>query len=159
MVRTASDAPYGSKQLTWCGEKEAPVYIEIMDATNGFKQVTEICFHEVWWADLDEPTNLNTFIRFWWWGLSLWAEKWEDFSNLEGGDGDRVRPPRDRDEKRPYPHLIARLRLAWIGIVVFLILPILFILNLLLRTLGIRLDLNIVQEYVGDVKFINKMSD
>jgi len=32
----------------------------------------EIDFHEVWWADVNEPYSLIKQIRFWLWGLTLW---------------------------------------------------------------------------------------
>src|SRR5258707_832276 len=35
------------------------------------KSNTELLFHEVWWADVNEPYSLMKQVRFWLWGLSI----------------------------------------------------------------------------------------
>jgi hypothetical protein len=34
--------------------------------------ITVIDFHEVWWADVNEPYSLSKQLRFWWWALTVW---------------------------------------------------------------------------------------
>ncbi|MBI5910592.1 MAG: hypothetical protein HY848_11635 [Betaproteobacteria bacterium] len=36
-------------------------------------RVAEIGFHEVWWADVNEPYSLKKELNFWLWGLSMWS--------------------------------------------------------------------------------------
>jgi hypothetical protein len=55
-------------QDTWSTEFGAPVRVIVND--NGVRK--HIHFHEVWWADVNEPYSLRKQIRFWCWGLSIW---------------------------------------------------------------------------------------
>jgi hypothetical protein len=51
----------------------------------------ELSFHEVWWADVNEPYSLFKQIRFWRWGLTIWLYPGKDASSL--GSADLVRAP------------------------------------------------------------------
>jgi hypothetical protein len=55
-------------QDTWSTEFGAPVRVVVNDA--GVRK--HIHFHEVWWADVNEPYSLWKQIKFWCWGLSIW---------------------------------------------------------------------------------------
>ena len=55
-------------QDTWSTGFGAPVRVIVND--NGVRK--HIHFHEVWWADVNEPYSLRKQIKFWCWGLSIW---------------------------------------------------------------------------------------
>jgi hypothetical protein len=61
---------FGSEALTWQSGGRAPVRATLQ-SPNG--RPTEISFHEVWWADLDEPATFWNQVKFWIWGLSIWS--------------------------------------------------------------------------------------
>lgn len=41
--------------------------------SDGVGVTHEICFHEVWWADVNERYSIMKQVRFWLWGLAIWA--------------------------------------------------------------------------------------
>jgi hypothetical protein len=45
---------------------------------------THIHFHEVWWADVNEPYSFKKEIRFWSWALAVWALPGKPGSKLPG---------------------------------------------------------------------------
>jgi hypothetical protein len=55
-------------QDTWSMESGAPVRVIVRDGDVR----KHIHFHEVWWADVNEPYSLWKQIKFWSWGLSIW---------------------------------------------------------------------------------------
>jgi hypothetical protein len=59
-----------AEQDTWTGQPGAPLRA-IVRQPNGKQQ--ELLFHEVWWADVNEPYTLKKEIKFWLWGLSIWS--------------------------------------------------------------------------------------
>lgn len=67
-------------QDTWSMQPGAPVRAIVRE--NG--RTTEICFHEVWWADVNEPYSFQKEYSFWLWGLSVWAVPDKRGSNLPG---------------------------------------------------------------------------
>ena len=69
-------------QDTWGLQSGAPVRAIIDE--NGVRK--ELLFHEVWWADVNEPYSLGKQINFWLWGLSVWANPSKPASNLSGAE-------------------------------------------------------------------------
>lgn len=67
-------------QDTWGTESGSPVRV-IVDDGGAKKQLN---FHEVWWADVNEPYSLWKQIKFWSWGLSVWAVPAERKLELDG---------------------------------------------------------------------------
>ncbi len=65
----AATSALRADQDSWTAQPDAPVRIFVDDGTGG----TEIFCHEVWWADVNEPYSLMKEMRFWFWGLSVWA--------------------------------------------------------------------------------------
>lgn len=63
-------AVYHAEQDTWAAGEEPSARISVLDASG---TDTEINIHEVWWADVNEPYSLSKQLRFWAWGLSVWA--------------------------------------------------------------------------------------
>jgi hypothetical protein len=85
-VRTSRDAPLHAEQGLWLGEKRAPVCVDLHDHHGAPERLIEIDFHEVWWADLNEPVNLGYHARFWSWGLGQWKVKRYTRTSLEGAE-------------------------------------------------------------------------
>jgi hypothetical protein len=83
-VRTSRDAPLHAEQGLWLGEKRAPVCVDLHDHHGAPERLIEIDFHEVWWADLNEPVNLGYHARFWSCGLGQWKVKRYTRTSLEG---------------------------------------------------------------------------
>jgi len=75
-------------QDTWGTEAGSPVRVIVED--NGVKK--QINFHEVWWADVNEPYSLWKQIKFWSWGLSVWLVPAEQRPELEGATKTMVLP-------------------------------------------------------------------
>jgi hypothetical protein len=67
LTTTSGDAFLGAHS-SWAAGAEAPLHVLVeLDG----KRIVDIAFHEVWWADVNEPLTLGKQIRFWAWGLSL----------------------------------------------------------------------------------------
>jgi hypothetical protein len=54
---------------TWSAQPSASVRAIVRQADG---RETHLCFHEVWWADINEPYSLRKQVVFWLWGLSVW---------------------------------------------------------------------------------------
>ena len=160
VVNSHPNAAFGADQETWQAWEQAPVMVEVIDTQddNDESKVTQIRFHQVWWSDLDEPSNLATQIRFWLWGLSLWTLQEPEDPDLPGFKK-RMRPPQLDNIEQTNINLGARLRLFWVALVILLILPVLVLLDVVLRrVLGFnnlpRPD--ILAQYIGDVKLFQQ---
>jgi hypothetical protein len=66
-ILPASDATYRSTCSSWSSDPSVRIGV----ATD--TSYKEILLHEVWWADVNEPYSLAKQLRFWLWGLSIWA--------------------------------------------------------------------------------------
>ncbi|GBF80406.1 hypothetical protein [Aphanothece sacrum] len=148
MVNEQNTGSYGASQQTWQADDQEPVIIEVKDAQN---KVTQLAFSEVWWADLGEPTSLQTQLSFWGWGLSLWSRK--QYTDPNFATSDRVIPPQYSNGKIPKMDLKGRLRFFWVSLVILLVLPVLSFLSVILRkVLGFDLRPDILAQYLGDIK-------
>lgn len=67
-ILSGSGAAYRSEQETWASGRSPSVRINVRMGYD----TTQICVHEVWWADINEPYSLAKQFRFWLWGLSVW---------------------------------------------------------------------------------------
>lgn len=76
----ASSSPLHAEQDSWPSNPEAAVRVLVRDGADE----THLFFHEVWWADVNEPYSLMKQVRFWCWGLSLWAAPDKKQSGLSG---------------------------------------------------------------------------
>ena len=64
-------APGGELHATadsWSARPPVRVYVKDLASSRR----TQIDFHEVWWADVNEPYSLMKQLRFWMWSLSVW---------------------------------------------------------------------------------------
>jgi hypothetical protein len=62
-------ASFGAEHDTWASGDQATARVVFRDA--GAQKVLHIYFHEVWWADVNEPYSLAKQVRFWMWGLVI----------------------------------------------------------------------------------------
>lgn len=167
-VRTTQDSAYLNDRETWKAESGAPVAIDIKYADGRRNQSIE--FREVWWADLDEPASLWNAIRFWFWGLSLWARP--AFANApqpsdKGGVAGTtlpgaelmIAPGRDREvdeapDRPPTSGCYTRVHLFFAATIFTLLLATLIPLNWLLKKLTIIRfrPADILVRYLADVK-------
>jgi hypothetical protein len=157
-VNTSGDTAYQVLQQTWRSEGTATAVIEVKSKSG---KLTYLEFREVWWSDLDETTSLKTFLDFWYWGLSLWSKSAYDDSNIGTASKDMRLPGRslgngqdgllpDRDKNLQPLH---SLYLFLVSVVIFLLLPLLWVLGRLLRSiLGFDIRPDILVEYLGDIK-------
>ena len=163
-INVSKDAPYRAHQQTWRGEGVPTAIIEVIDKSS--KQ-TNLEFREVWWSDLDEPNSIKTLLSFWTWGLSLWTKpKYERRADPKNSDMELpLHPDRrfpGRDGKEATEHLpekgqpvypIHRVYLFIVSLVVLLLLPFLWVLGRVLRSLlGLEIRPDLLVEYLGDVK-------
>jgi hypothetical protein len=61
-----------AQQQTWACGPGPSVRATVVEGPTSDPSVKEISFHEVWWADVNEPYSLGKQVRFWLWGLSVW---------------------------------------------------------------------------------------
>jgi hypothetical protein len=162
-VNVSKDAPYRAQQQTWRGEGMATATIEVMDKN---QQQTDLEFREVWWSDLDEPNSINSFLSFWLWGLSLWTKPRYVRRNDPENPGkelnlhpDRRLPQGNSASKKNLPEagepirFESRIYLFLVSFVVLTLLPFLWILGRVLRSvLGFEVRPDLLVEYLGDVK-------
>ena len=158
MVNAFPSAAFGAKQESWHDGGKAPVMVEVYDYDYREEKLTHITkfhFHQVWWADLDERPTLLSEIRFWLWGLSLWTIEGKSETNIPGSKT-RMKLPKDflYGKKR----IFAKISLFWVSLVILLILPVLSLLNFVLRQLlGLKIPPpDILSRYIGDVKLFQQ---
>lgn len=159
VVNSFPSAAFGAKQETWHDGGRAPVMVEVYDYNYEDEKVfriNQIYFHQVWWADLDEPTTLWSEIRFWLWGLSLWTIDGKFQTGIPGYD-ERMKPPKNVQDQTTIGGW-TRLRLFWVSLVILLILPFLSLLNFVLRRLlAFKIPPpDIFAQFIGDVKLFQQ---
>jgi pimeloyl-ACP methyl ester carboxylesterase len=117
-IAGAPSAAFHAEQDTWAGGGEGAVRAHIRE---GGTELT-ITFHEVWWADVNEPYSLAKQIRFWFWGLAVWAYPRSGTHSLLGDPQrhperqQRVRRPRIPNEDAPFFQAWIRTRLFLVGV-------------------------------------------
>ena len=77
-------APGGAFHATadsWNSKVSVRIYVQ-----EGSDAPVEIDFHEVWWADVNEPYSLMKQVRFWVWSLSVWLYPGKSVSTLPSAD-------------------------------------------------------------------------
>jgi len=166
-VNTTSDATYKAGQQTWRAENCAPVWIDICNLSDrSFKRVE---LREVWWADLDEKTNVKWIASFLWWGCTLWWRPSYKDSNLPGADRnmcnarERRHPlpgPGDPDDAPQAPGFLDRLQLFFFAVLFVLILPTWTLIGGLMKFFRVPTipSARILLEYFGDVKLYGQQS-
>jgi hypothetical protein len=98
ILKTKPEGAYASNTQTWSAEK-APIILRVRNKL-GF--VREFEFHEVWWADLAEPSTFTTLMDFWFWGTSLWSRR-RYTENLQIENTNRMRLPTSMPERSGEP--------------------------------------------------------
>ncbi len=155
-VNVSGDAAYRAEQQTWRGEETATAIIEVIDKS---KRRTDLEFREVWWSDLDEPNSFHKFLSFWVWGLSLWSKPRYNKTSVGTAEEDMRLPGRtSENQEQLLPgqgepiQLWHRFYLFLVSFVILILLPLLWILGRILRSiLGIEIRPDILVEYLGDV--------
>ncbi len=146
-INTSADAAYGANQQTWRAENIATAAIEVRDTNN---TLTILEFKELWWADLDEPTNWWSQLRFWGWALSLWTKP--QYDPLYFGTAKETMRLPSLKKQNTRISIWNRGYLYIVSFVVFLILPLLSLLSTFLRNiLGSEIRPDILVQYLGDV--------
>src|SRR6266478_3634455 len=67
-ITPAETAAFHAEQDTWGAGPTVRVLVD--DPVSG--NLVHIHFHEVWWADVNEPYSLFKQLRFWRWSLTVW---------------------------------------------------------------------------------------
>lgn len=80
-------ASFGAEQDTWASGDQATARVVFRDA--GAEKILHIYFHEVWWADVNEPFSLAKQVRFWMWGLVIAFIPRKRHSKLAGASSSR----------------------------------------------------------------------
>jgi hypothetical protein len=83
-ISAGTHATLHADQDTWSTQEGAPVRAIVKEAAKGRQVVNgkevetgkwterQLFFHEVWWADVNEPYTFEKQWRFWLWGLAMW---------------------------------------------------------------------------------------
>jgi hypothetical protein len=147
-VNSSKDSAYRAKQQTWKGDETATAFIDVEGGAENTR--TRLEFREVWWADLDEPSSLTTALSFWGWALSLWSQP---FGLRKGG---KIQHPSMEPlplSEPPNASLRVRIYLFLVSLVVFLLLPLLWLAGKLLNSiLGLNIKPDVLVDFLGDVK-------
>jgi hypothetical protein len=105
----ASASVLHADQDTWAAGAAAPVRAIVRDRT-GEKHLH---FHEVWWADVNEPYTFAKERRFWGWGLAVWNLPNKLRSTLAGAS--TMRRPRFPRGLTKRDEFVARLKLFFVS--------------------------------------------
>lgn len=168
-INTSDDMAYKANQQVWLADEKGPLMIEVTEYESPEKKkiikITQLCFQEVWWADLGKTSTLQSQLSFWKWGLSLWSRsrylaKWDERNLSEGETKENMGVltemilPKYTDTKTRELELGNRIKFFVVSWVILLVLPLLSLLSVILRQVlgfnNIRPD--ILVQYLGDIK-------
>jgi hypothetical protein len=93
-ISPAGGAAFAAQQDTWRSGKDPSITVTVDHTLNKQEPPVRarLMVHEVWWADANEPYSLAKQVRFWFWGLGVWAiPERPNASAL--GTANRVVPP------------------------------------------------------------------
>ena len=110
-IAPSGGAAFAADQDSWNSGPEPTITVTVDHDLNGTYQRTQLLVHEVWWADVNEPYSIAKQVRFWLWGLAMWAVP-ERPQAARLGSTDRVAPPVIAHQ----PWLWDRLRLWMVGV-------------------------------------------
>lgn len=68
----AEGAPYKAEQASWSSAGPT-LHAVVREDTGDVLKEVHLCFHEVWYADIAEAYSFSKQVRFWAWGLAMWA--------------------------------------------------------------------------------------
>lgn len=153
-VQTRPEGAYRATEQTWSAHK-APIILRVRNQL-GF--TTDFEFHEVWWADLGEPSTLKTIFTFWFWGLSLWISR-RYTENLQIDNlKERMYPPHlPGTDQAPVLGVWGRVNLFGVSLVALLIMPVMAGLNRLLGGIfGLQVRLDLISNYLNRTKIFSQ---
>jgi len=90
-VSAGNAAAFHAEHDTWNAGPEAAVDIAVRHRLHGEAKETHLKIHEVWWADINEPYSIAKQLRFWFWGLAIWAHPGQ--KNPRGASAHKVEAP------------------------------------------------------------------
>jgi hypothetical protein len=157
-ITGAPSATFHAEQDTWSGG--ASVRVVVDDPHSG--TLAHIYFHEVWWADINEPYSFSKQLRFWFWCLTAWVYPGKSGSTLPTASS--VRPPRvaGRTASRALTdHIWTRVRLLSVGFVAVIGAASVGMVTFLAeRVLNLRAPnaIRIFVNYVAGVKLYNQQT-
>jgi len=113
-IASATGAAFRAEQDTWSASPTVKVFFD--DLCTGKR--LQIDFHEVWWADVNEPYSFVKQLRFWWWGLTVWLYPNKPGTTLRGAAAMRIPTPPGGD--RFFDRFWVRARLLGVAFVAVL---------------------------------------
>lgn len=157
-INRATTGTFQSPHPAWQDGEKASINIRIKP--NGrYSKIYNLHLREVLWADLDRPQNISKFIKFWFWGLSLWAIPPQDSNLPILNDPDKNlkdlswdEDSEDRNLKKNLSRRLARLEYSLIGLFLIVCQPILFVVKTIFRLADWDIPLTIIADYVGKLR-------
>jgi hypothetical protein len=125
-IMSSPTAAFQATQDSWVGGPQPSLRLLVREPD----RAVDINVHEVWWGDVNERYGVAKQIRFWWWGLSLWARPSQGSTELPTSD--MMFPP------RKLPVVRGWLKSAWVRAGLYLV-GCLFLMTSL--TIGLALNL------------------
>jgi hypothetical protein len=115
-IMSSPAAAFQSTHDTWVSGPKPALRLLVREPG----RAVDIHVHEVWWGDVNERYSVAKQIRFWWWGLSLWARPWQGTTQLPTSDtklptSDMMFPPRTRVAQGWWKSAWVRFRLYLVG--------------------------------------------
>ena len=157
-ILRGAGAQFQADQDSWSTGASARVLVD--DKT--LPKRIDIYFHEVWWADINEPYSLSKQLRFWAWGLSVWLYP-EKMDSTLGTASSFVMPKRPAQVANPngiaWILFTARVRLLGVAIIAVVAAASVGALTFLMqRLLDIRPPdaVRVFVNYLGGVKLYNQ---
>ena len=114
-INGSGSAAFHAEQDTWNAGPGASVVVSLRSRTPSDPVTHELHVHEVWWADINEPYSIAKQVRFWFWGLAVWAGLGKRGTSLAGAN--EVEPPMVGAGDRPWFLAWARFRLYLVGFI------------------------------------------
>ncbi len=133
---------------TWAGGAQPSIRITVVENN----LTTVIHLHEVWWADLNEAPGVGKWVRFWMWGLGLWAAPTKHGSTRAGFAALRAPGPGGGDTRWTIATRFQLFAASWVAVLGTLSLGLVLYLA---KRLGLpdKLDvLGAIVNYVSGVK-------
>jgi hypothetical protein len=149
VLKTATGDAFRGDQSSWVSGPDAPLHALVEFKRN----IVDIAFQEVWWADVNEAFTLGKQIRFWLWGLSLPGIPTNN-ERILPLTKDRTRQP-DNAGKLTLRH---RIRLAYVAMMFGLSTFSIAFINTILKRLSFSplFSTSVIVNYLSAVKLYNQ---
>lgn len=153
-INRATVGTFKSLHPAWQDGKRPPINVRIKPT--GHNKAYNLELREVWWADLDRHSqNFGKFMKFWFWGLSLWLiPPWKNYPTLNDPENhlEDFSWHQNNSWEKNISRFIARIEYFLIGLFLLIAHPILYVFKTVGHFFDCNVPLTIVADYVGKIR-------